>query len=154
MMSRQARWPGVVMGFDIHMIAGSRACSTFSPAHSTQHHQPDKPELCRGPGFPGGRTLRHSARTVHRGGMSDANSNKPAAGRLRRSQRPPFSYQIRLTGARPVVVFNGSRSRRLPRCCRDSPTQSWSAESRSGSGSSRQRLATSVYFAGRVLSAL
>jgi hypothetical protein len=49
MMSRQARWSGVVMGFDIHMIAGSRACSTFSPAHSTQHPQPDKPELCRGP---------------------------------------------------------------------------------------------------------
>jgi hypothetical protein len=29
------------------MIAGSRACSTFSPAHSVQHHQPDKPALCR-----------------------------------------------------------------------------------------------------------
>ncbi len=32
------------------------------------------------------------------GGMCDANSSKPAAGRLRRSQRPAFSYQIRLIG--------------------------------------------------------
>jgi hypothetical protein len=38
------------MGVDTHMIAGSRACSTSSPAHSAQHHQLDKPALCRGPG--------------------------------------------------------------------------------------------------------
>src|SRR5215207_3306465 len=48
------------MGFDIHMIAGSRACSTFSPAHSA-HHQPDKPALCRGPGGPGKTTTTHQA---------------------------------------------------------------------------------------------
>ena len=28
MMGRQARRSGLVMGFDTHMIAGSRACST------------------------------------------------------------------------------------------------------------------------------
>jgi hypothetical protein len=28
MMKRQARRSGLVMGFDTHMIAGSRACST------------------------------------------------------------------------------------------------------------------------------
>jgi hypothetical protein len=37
------------MGLDTHMIAGSRACSTSTPAHSPDHHQPDKPALCRGP---------------------------------------------------------------------------------------------------------
>jgi hypothetical protein len=41
------------MGLDTHMIAGSRACSTSIPAQSPDHHQPDKPALCRGPG-PGG----------------------------------------------------------------------------------------------------
>jgi hypothetical protein len=39
------------MGFDTRMIAGSRACSTSSPDHSAQHHQPVKPALCRGPGY-------------------------------------------------------------------------------------------------------
>jgi len=34
MMEGQARWSGLVMGFDNRMIAGSRACSTFSPADS------------------------------------------------------------------------------------------------------------------------
>jgi hypothetical protein len=29
-MKRQARWSGLVMGFDTHMIAGSRACSTIT----------------------------------------------------------------------------------------------------------------------------
>jgi hypothetical protein len=38
------------MGFDTRMMAGSRACSTSSPDHSAQHHQLDKPALCRGPG--------------------------------------------------------------------------------------------------------
>jgi hypothetical protein len=34
MMSRQARRSGLVMGLDIHMIAGSRACSTSTrPTH-------------------------------------------------------------------------------------------------------------------------
>jgi hypothetical protein len=50
MMEGQARSSGLVMGFDNHLIAGSRACSTFSPAHSPDYHQPDKPALCRGPG--------------------------------------------------------------------------------------------------------
>jgi hypothetical protein len=49
MMEGQARWSGLVMGFDNHMIAGNRACTTFSSAHSPDHHQPDKPALCRGP---------------------------------------------------------------------------------------------------------
>ena len=49
MMEGQARWFGLVMGFDNRMIAGSRACSTFSPADSPDHHQPVKPALCRGP---------------------------------------------------------------------------------------------------------
>jgi hypothetical protein len=39
------------MGFDTHMIAGSRACSTSIPAHPPDHHQPDKPALCRDPDF-------------------------------------------------------------------------------------------------------
>jgi hypothetical protein len=39
------------MGIDTHMIAGSRACSTSSPAHSPDHHQPVKPALCRGPAW-------------------------------------------------------------------------------------------------------
>jgi hypothetical protein len=30
MLGRQARRSGLVMGFEIHMIAGSRACSTFT----------------------------------------------------------------------------------------------------------------------------
>jgi hypothetical protein len=30
MMKRQARWSGLVMGFDTRMIAGSCACSTFT----------------------------------------------------------------------------------------------------------------------------
>jgi hypothetical protein len=30
MMKRQARWSGLVVGFVTHMIAGSRACSTFA----------------------------------------------------------------------------------------------------------------------------
>ena len=34
------------MGFDTHMIAGSRACPTSRPAHSPDHHQPVKPALC------------------------------------------------------------------------------------------------------------
>jgi hypothetical protein len=35
-MKRRARRSGLVMGFDIHMIAGSRACSTFTqPIHPT-----------------------------------------------------------------------------------------------------------------------
>jgi hypothetical protein len=50
MMEGQARWFGLVMGFDNRMIAGSRACSTFSPADSPDYHQPVKPALCRGPG--------------------------------------------------------------------------------------------------------
>jgi hypothetical protein len=37
------------MGFDTHMIAGSRACPTSRPAHSPDHHQPVKPALCRDP---------------------------------------------------------------------------------------------------------
>jgi hypothetical protein len=36
------------------MIAGSRACSTSSPTHSPDHHQPDKPALCGGPGATAG----------------------------------------------------------------------------------------------------
>src|SRR5438093_1566875 len=48
------------------MIAGSRACSTFSPAHSAQHHQPDKPALCRGPARTG---LMHP-RTQQKGPIS------------------------------------------------------------------------------------
>jgi len=32
MMKGQARRSGLVMGFDTHMIAGCRACSTPSPA--------------------------------------------------------------------------------------------------------------------------
>lgn len=32
MMGGQARWPGLVMGFDTHMIAGNRACSTSGSA--------------------------------------------------------------------------------------------------------------------------
>jgi hypothetical protein len=51
MMEGQARWSGLVMGFDNHMIAGNRACPTFSPADSPDHHQPVKPALCRGPGI-------------------------------------------------------------------------------------------------------
>jgi hypothetical protein len=51
MMRGQARWSGLVMGFDTHVIAGSRACSTFSPAHPPEHHQPDKPALCRDPAY-------------------------------------------------------------------------------------------------------
>jgi hypothetical protein len=36
MMTRQARRSGLVMGFDTHMIAGSRACSTSTqPIHPT-----------------------------------------------------------------------------------------------------------------------
>ncbi len=31
MMGRQARRSGLVMGFDTHMIAGGRACSTSIP---------------------------------------------------------------------------------------------------------------------------
>jgi hypothetical protein len=50
MMKGQARSSGLVMGFDTHMIAGNRACPTFSSADSPDHHQPDKPALCRGPG--------------------------------------------------------------------------------------------------------
>jgi hypothetical protein len=35
-MSRQARRSGLVMGWDTHMIAGSRACSTSTrPIHLT-----------------------------------------------------------------------------------------------------------------------
>jgi hypothetical protein len=35
-MQRQARRSGLVMGFDTHMIAGSRACSTSTrPTHPT-----------------------------------------------------------------------------------------------------------------------
>jgi hypothetical protein len=52
-MEGQARSSGLVMGFDNHMIARSRACSTFSPAHSPDYYQPDKPALCRGPGLAG-----------------------------------------------------------------------------------------------------
>jgi hypothetical protein len=36
MMGRQARRSGLVMGFDIHMIAGGGACSTsIPPTHPT-----------------------------------------------------------------------------------------------------------------------
>jgi hypothetical protein len=36
MMGRQARRSGLVMGFDTHMIAGGRACSTsIPPTHPT-----------------------------------------------------------------------------------------------------------------------
>jgi hypothetical protein len=36
MMTRgQARRSGLVMGFDTHMIAGGRACSTLPPTHPT-----------------------------------------------------------------------------------------------------------------------
>jgi hypothetical protein len=34
MMKGQARRSGLVMGFDTHMIAGRRACSSSSPAHA------------------------------------------------------------------------------------------------------------------------
>jgi hypothetical protein len=40
MMKRQARRSGLVMGFDTHMIAGSRACSTSTrPTHPTITNQ-------------------------------------------------------------------------------------------------------------------
>jgi hypothetical protein len=40
MMNRQARQSGLVMGFDTHMIAGSRACSTsIPPTHPTISNQ-------------------------------------------------------------------------------------------------------------------
>jgi hypothetical protein len=45
MMKGQARRSGLVMGFNNHMIAGRRACSSSSPAHAAQHHQPVKPAL-------------------------------------------------------------------------------------------------------------
>jgi hypothetical protein len=50
MIKGQARWSGLVMGFDNHMIAGDRACPTFNPADSLDLYQPGKPALCRGPG--------------------------------------------------------------------------------------------------------
>jgi hypothetical protein len=34
MMERQARWSGLVMGVGSHMIAGARACSTFTTDYS------------------------------------------------------------------------------------------------------------------------
>jgi hypothetical protein len=36
MMGRQARRSGLVMGFDTHMIAGGRACSTSIPPTTSQ----------------------------------------------------------------------------------------------------------------------
>jgi len=51
MMARQAPRSGLVMGFDDHIIAGSRACSYINPARSADHYQPDKLALCRGPGY-------------------------------------------------------------------------------------------------------
>ena len=50
MMARQAPRSGLVMGFDDHIIAGSRAWSYIDPARSADHYQPDKLALCRGPG--------------------------------------------------------------------------------------------------------
>ena len=52
MMEGQARWFGLVMGFDNRMIAGSRACSTFSPADSPDQHQPVKPHYAEALGSP------------------------------------------------------------------------------------------------------
>jgi hypothetical protein len=44
------------MGLDTYMIAESRACSTSTPTPPPDHHQRDKPTLCRGPGVVGMRT--------------------------------------------------------------------------------------------------
>jgi hypothetical protein len=45
MVKGQARQSGLVMGFDTHMIAGSRACSHRTRLTAPDHHQPDKPAL-------------------------------------------------------------------------------------------------------------
>jgi hypothetical protein len=74
MMERQARWSGLVMGFDNHMIAGSRACSTSTtrPTHPTITNQtsPHYAEaLGEGQG-PGVLSIRHDlSDSIHAAGQ-------------------------------------------------------------------------------------
>ena len=49
MMSRQARRSGLVMGFDTHMIAGGRACSTSIPPTTSQTSPHFAEALSNGP---------------------------------------------------------------------------------------------------------
>jgi hypothetical protein len=64
MMNRQARRSGLVMGFDTHMIAGSRACSTSTqPIHPTITSQ-TSPHYAEAlpPGRAGDTVLEHPER--------------------------------------------------------------------------------------------
>jgi hypothetical protein len=77
MMTRQARRSGLVMGFDTHMIAGSRACSTSTqPIHPTITSQtnPHYAEALGGPPAVGRGSRLSQPRVCQIDGLVDAAS--------------------------------------------------------------------------------
>jgi pimeloyl-ACP methyl ester carboxylesterase len=69
------------------------SCHRFRPTHSPDHHQPDKPALCRGPAFPGPIALpsyhpspTHDSKIMTWAGGSAV--GRGAGGRCRRDSRP------------------------------------------------------------------